>query len=214
MPLQNRVTPFGDVVALPGRGLVLGNRGILHDDHRRLVRQWQLRRWIACRLEFAGRHREVMRPHSYTELFFLDEAAAFAAGHRPCAECRRAAYRRFQELWTAVHGGTARADAMDAVLHEQRLGDGRRKRTHSADLALLPNGTFVVIDGAPYLLWDARLFAWSDSEYTAQRARPARGTVDVLTPKAIVAIFSAGYLPEVHPSVQDVAAAVERVARR
>src|SRR5581483_6125079 len=145
MPLQNRVTPFGDVVALAGRGTLMGNRGILHDDARRVVRPFQVRRWIACRLEWRGRHRAVMQPHRYTELFFLDEAAAFAAGHRPCAECRNADYRRFQTLWKALYG-PAGADAMDARLHAARL-DGRRQRRYPGDAANLPDGAYVAIDG-------------------------------------------------------------------
>jgi hypothetical protein len=96
VPLQNRVTPYGEIVALPDRGLVMGNRGILHDDARHIVRSWQVRRWIACRIAFRGRRRQLMQPHSYTELFFLDEATAFSAGHRLCAECRHADYQRFK----------------------------------------------------------------------------------------------------------------------
>ncbi len=128
MPLQNRVTPFGEIVAESGRGLFMGNRGILHDDDRRIVRRWQGRRWITCLTEFRGIRRVVMRPHSYTELFFLDEATALGAGHRPCAECRRADFRRFRDLWQACHGLPVNADIMDAVIHHERI-DGRRKRS-------------------------------------------------------------------------------------
>ncbi|HEX3456598.1 MAG TPA: hypothetical protein VHR97_01465, partial [Candidatus Baltobacteraceae bacterium] len=129
MPLQNRVTPFGEVAALPGRGMLMGNRGVLHDDDRRIVRTWDVRRWIACVLEFRGRKREVMTPRRYTELFFLDEAAAFSAGHRPCAECRRADYVRFRDLWVARFGRPAGADDVDARIHGDRL-DGKTKRTY------------------------------------------------------------------------------------
>src|SRR5579859_6516008 len=110
MTLQNRVTPFGDIVAVEGRGLLMSNRGILHDDTRRIVRYSQVRRWIACRTEFRDRRRTIMRPHSYTELFFLDEATAFAAGHRPCAECRNADYRRFKAIWEQMTGAPASAE--------------------------------------------------------------------------------------------------------
>src|SRR6185312_4262277 len=151
MPLCNRVTPYGDVVALPGRGTLTGNRGILIDDRRRIVRRWQTKRWIACRLSYKGIRRKVMQPHAWTELFFLDEAAALAAGHRPCAECRRDDYRRFRDLWKRHVSPEASADAMDAVLHRQRV-DGRAKRTHRDDLASLPDGTFVTIDGAAWLV--------------------------------------------------------------
>lgn len=201
MPLQNRVTPFGDVVALPGRGLLMGNRGILHNGERRIVTQFQVKRWIACVLEFRGRRRAVMTPHRYTELFFLDEAAAFSAGHRPCAECRRADYNRFRELWQQRIGGPADADTMDRRLHADRL-DGKKKRTHCAELAGLPDGTYLVREGKPHLVLGDAMLEWSDSGYTRRVARPARGKVDVLTPRAIVEVFSAGYHPAIHPSAQ------------
>ncbi len=200
MPLQNRVTPFGDIVALPGRGLVMGNRGILHDDSRRIVRPFQVRRWIACRTEFRGRTRSIMQPHSYTELFFLDEATAFGAGHRPCAECRRDDYRRFRGLWETCHGTPANADAIDARLHAERL-HARKKRTYRDSLASLPDGTFVAVEGHAWLLWEGGLFEWSDGGYLRRRPRPAIGAVDVLTPPSIVAVFAAGYRPAVHPGV-------------
>ena len=199
MPLQNRVTPFGEIAALPGRGLFVGNRGILHDDARRVVRAWQCKRWITCRLEFKGIRRRVMTPHTWTELFFLDEAAAFAAGHRPCAECRRDAYLRYRTLWESARGGPASADAMDAILHEARL-DGRRKRTYRAAVATLPDGAFVALGGEPWLVWDDALFAWSDGGYTARRARPHDLDADVLTPQPSIAVLRAGYRPQVHPS--------------
>lgn len=199
MPLQNRVTPFGDIVALPGRGLFTGNRGVLVDDERRIVRAWQTRRWIACRLEYKGIRRTLMTPHRWTELFFLDEAAAFSAGHRPCAECRRDAYRRFQSLWIACHGEPANADAMDAELHRNRLS-GRKKRTYRDDVARLPDGAYVSIDARPWLVWGSALFEWTDAGYRSLRERPRSLELDVLTPRSVVAILSAGYRPEVHPS--------------
>jgi hypothetical protein len=197
--LQNRVTPFGEVVALAGRGLMMGNRGILHDDARRIVRPWQVRRWIACVLEFRERRRQVMQPHRYTELFFLDEAAAYSAGHRPCAECRRADYRRFQSLWATAIGGPTDADSMDDRLHADRL-DGRRKQTYRDDIANLPDGTYVALDGVAWLIWAGALHAWSDAGYTERRARPARGAVEILTPRSIVTMLGAGLRPEIHPS--------------
>jgi hypothetical protein len=207
MPLQNRVTPSGELVAVPARGLLMGNRGILHDEHRRIVRPWQVRRWIACVTEFRGRHRQVMRPHSYTELFFLDEATAFAAGHRPCAECRHADYQRFRAAWAAWSGAPASADAMDDVLHADRLeghGAHQRQRTYRVDpeeLAALPDGTFISLDGAAWLLWRGHRLAWSAAGYTARRALPTlAGDVTVLTPRAVVAVLRAGYRPMVHPS--------------
>lgn len=204
MPLQNRVTPFGGVVAAEGRGLLMGNRGILHDDARRIVRHSQVRRWIACRIEFRGRHRTIMRPHSYTELFFLDEATALAAGHRPCAECRHADYLRFRALWAACHGEPDGADGIDAALHAERLAERGTKRTYRDDLAALPGGSYVGLDGAAWLIWRGKLLAWSAGRYTGRRDRPERGDVDVLTPRSIVGVIRAGYQPAVHPSADDV----------
>ena len=200
MPFQNRVTPLGEIVALPGRGSMLGNRGTIHDAQRRIVRQYASRRWIACVLEFRGRWREVMQPGRWTHLFFLDEATAFSAGHRPCAECRRADYNRFKALWEQHVAAPAGADDMDAILHAQRL-ERRKKRTWRADIASLPDGTFVLQDGAACIVWGDRVAAWTDTGYRDVRARPRSGIVDVLTPEAIVAVFRGGYLPMVHPSV-------------
>lgn len=179
----------------------MGNRGILHNESRRVVRQSALRRWIACRLEWRGRKRVVMAPHRYTELFFLDEAAAFSAGHRPCAECRREDYRTFCRLWETRTGAPAAADAIDAVLHAERL-DGRRKRTYRAAFAELPDGTYVARDGVAWLVWGDGLFAWSDSGYAAPIERPRNGVAEVLTPRSIVRTFAQGYRPSLHPSAR------------
>jgi len=177
----------------------MGNRGVLHDDRRRIIRATQVKRWIACRIEFRGRHRAIMKPRSYTELFFLDEATAFAAGHRPCAECRNADYKRFRALWEKCFGA-AGADAIDEVLHFERL-DGREKRISRADISSLPDGTYVAIDGTATIVWGDKLAAWTDRGYGARFARPAQGEVQVLTPPSIVAVFRAGYKPEMHPSL-------------
>lgn len=177
---------------------MMGNRGILHDESRRIVRPFQVRRWIACVLEFRGRRRAVMAPHRYTELFFLDEAAALSAGHRPCAECRRADYNRFREFWTRPIGAPNDADSMDLRLHADRL-DGKRKRTYRADLASLPDGTYVTLDKKPYLAWGDELLEWSDAGYVARIPRPTDGEVDVLTPRSIVGVLAAGYRPMIHP---------------
>jgi len=178
---------------------MMGNRGILHDDHRRIVRFSQGRRWIACRLSFRGIRRTVMRPHSYTELFFLDEATALSAGHRPCAECRREDYRRFRDLWEVCHGAPAGADLMDAKLHAER-GAGRTKTTYRADLADLPDGTFIALEQQPWLVWGDALLAWAGAGYVDRRERPVLRNVEVLTPRSTVAVLSAGYRPQIHPS--------------
>lgn len=208
MPLQNRVTPFGDVVAVAERGLLMGNRGILHDEARRIVRPWQVQRWIACRTSFRGRQRQVMRPGSYTELFFLDEATAFAAGHRPCAECRSADYRLFKAAWATWSGAatdTLRAEGMDAILHEHRLVAGStprhyRQRTYQDEVAALPDGTMVALDGTAWLLWRDSLHQWSPAGYVARRPRPRAGLVQVVTPLPLVGVLRAGYQVGVHPS--------------
>jgi hypothetical protein len=151
MPLQNRVTPFGQIVAIPERGTMMGNRGILHDAHRRVRRQWAGRAWICCLLEFQGRRDPVMAPGHYTRLFFLDEPTALAAGHRPCAYCRRDDYNAFRSAWAAGNpqhgtGQTPRATEMDAILHLERVGPGLSKRLHSTVLDALPDGVFVTPD--------------------------------------------------------------------
>src|SRR5580765_7261259 len=154
MPLQNRVTPFGEIVAFPERGLLLGNRGILHNDRQQIVRSWQVRRWIACQLQFRGRHRAVMQPHTWTELFFLDEATAFAAGHRPCAECRHADYLPFREAWQRAFP-TSHAwsiDTVDRQLHMDRRQGPWRKRTYQARDEDLPSGSVIAIDEAAWLV--------------------------------------------------------------
>lgn len=178
----------------------MGNRGVLHDDCRRIVRATQVKRWIACRLEFRGRRRTIMKPRSYTELFFLDEATAFAAGHRPCAECRNPDYKRFRRLWEQCFGAAAGVDAIDAALHRERW-NGRAKRTSRAEIATLPDGTYVTMGARAALVWGDRLAAWSDRGYAERFTRPAQGEVEVLTPPSIVAVFRAGYRPEVHPSL-------------
>ncbi len=201
MPRQNRVTPFGEVVALNGRGLLMGNRGILHDCEGRIVRYAQGRRWIACRTEFRGRRRTLMRPGSYTELFFLDDAAALAAGHRPCAECRHADYLRFRSAWAAWHAGEAvSAEGIDLLLHLDRLVGPARKRTYVDDIRVLPNGSYIDLDGRAWLVWEEDLLAWSAGCYTERQPRPPRGDATVLTPRAIVETICAGYRPTIHPS--------------
>jgi hypothetical protein len=207
MPLQNRVTPFGEIVAVPERGTLLGNRGILHDDDGRLVRSWQVRRWIACRTVFRGRHRELLQPHSWTELFFLDEATAFAAGHRPCAECRNADYQRFKAAWAVGVGTPNGADEMDTVLHADRLegrGAHQRKRTYWEQMAKLPDGAFIHLDGSAWLLWRGQLLEWSAGGYRKRRLPlPASSPVEVLIPRSLVTVLRSGYQLEAHVSAEE-----------
>lgn len=193
------MTPFGEIVALAGRGTFTGNRGVLHDDARRVVRPWQVRRWITCRLEYKGIRRTVMTPHTWTELFFLDEATAFSAGHRPCGECRRDDYRRFRTLWERHFGAPAGADAMDDVIHAHRIAR-REKITYREAFETLPDGAFVVCDGRAELVLGPWLLEWSDAGYVRRRERPRDGDAEVLTPKPLVAIVKAGYEPAIHAS--------------
>lgn len=209
MPLQNRVTPEGEIIATPHRGLMLGNRGgcFHHPDQTLRPRHWATRQWIACLLSFKGRRRRLMQPNRYTELFFLDEATALAAGHRPCFECRRAEAQRFAGLWAKTHAIAAspRAAEMDEVLHEQRVGPSRSKLTHRAPLAGLPDGAFVRYahrgtPARPYLI-DANVFlAWTPAGYEAAVPRPPLAHIEVLTPPSMIAVLSAGYRPMLHPS--------------
>jgi hypothetical protein len=201
VPRQNRVTPGGDIVSVPQRGTLTGNRGVLHDAHQRIVRPWQLRRWIACATEFRGRHREIMTPGRWTELFFLDEATALAAGHRPCGECRNADHRRFRAAFGAAHGGEVRAEAMDVMLHRDRLEGRRCKRTYEVRLGDLPDGTMVELEGGFYLVSAGELVCWSFGGYLDDRlSLPAGTRIEVLTPRAIVDTIAAGYAPSIHGS--------------
>jgi hypothetical protein len=205
MPLRNRVTPFSELIADPARGLVYGNRGCLHDDDGRIRRRYATRRWIACRLRFKGWHRHpLLQPGRFTELFFLDEATAFAAGHRPCALCRREDYDRFTAIWRELHPGQRGADAIDAQLHEERFDAATRaQRHHEANIDELPDGAFVLDRGAPWLVRGAELLRWSPAGYDGRVARPS-GPATVITPPSLVAVLAAGWhgaVPLLHPSV-------------
>jgi hypothetical protein len=192
MPFQNRVTPLGELIATPERGLVYGNRGRLHDEHGVIRRQRQLKRWISCRLEFRGRHRAggPMAPGRYTGLFFLDEATAFASGHRPCAECRNADYRSFLTL-TRASG----AEELDELLHAER------GRLHTGDLDDLPDGAFVLVDKEPWLVRGDELLRWAPGGYADRRRRP-RGPIKVVTPPTTLRVLASGWtggLPLIAP---------------
>jgi hypothetical protein len=205
MPLPNRVDPFGDLFADASRGTLFGNRGgRFHRDDRTLgLRRWVSRTWICCRLEFKGRHREVWG-RGYTELFFLDEPTALAAGHRPCFECRRADAKAFAAAFARGHGleATPRAPEMDRLLHAERL-DGRGKRRHRLPIDALPDGGFLTLAKEPGRAFTARgdtLLQWTTTGYTARCARPHGIVVEVLTPPCILAALAAGYRPSWHPS--------------
>jgi hypothetical protein len=206
MPLQNRVRPDGEIVADAARGLLMGNRGCLHGQGRELgVTRWRSKLWIGCVLDWRGRRRDPMLPGRWTALFFLDEATALAAGHRPCAYCRRADYVDFAEAWRLSAGLPARLSAveMDAHLHAERTDRNRRKRTHLADLAELPEGVMIRTAGGASLLVNGQLRPWSLTGYGSPLPAPDSGPLEVLTPPSIVAAISAGYRPLVHPTALD-----------
>jgi hypothetical protein len=205
MPLQNRVTPLGEVIADPARGLVYGNRGCLHDQTGRIRRRYNGQRWIACRLQFRGwQRRPLMQPGRFTELFFLDEATAFAAGHRPCALCRREDYTRLGALWRELHPGQVGADAIDAQLHTERVAPGTRAQLrHHAALDDLPEAAFVLEEGIPWLVLGAELLSWTPAGYVERRPRPTGQQVPLITPPSLVHVLRAGWepiVPLLHPS--------------
>jgi hypothetical protein len=208
MPLRNRVTPLGALIADPARGLVYGNRGCLHDEQGRIRRAFGVRRWIACRLRFKDWHRApLMQPGRFTELFFLDEATAFAAGHRPCALCRHADYTWFVDLWRMLHPSDVGADAIDARLHAERLDPvTRAQRRHAGRIDDLPDATFIVVDGAPWLVLGDEILRWTPSGYAERRARSGRGIVEVVTPPSFLHVLRSGWEPVVpllHPSARN-----------
>lgn len=202
MPRQNRITPFGEIIATPARGTFMGNRGILHDEEQHIRRRYSGQAWIICRLEFKGRQRKLMQPGHYTELFFLDEATALAAGHRPCASCRREAFNTFMKAWAAANwdeerDGKLLAKEMDRRIHSERVRRGGKKVTYEADIASLPEGAFIAQGKQALLLWDGRLWPWSPDGYGQPEPRPSGGQVTVLTPRSTVGALEAGYVPAV-----------------
>jgi hypothetical protein len=203
MPLQNRVTPFGEIVAISQRGMFTGNRGIIHDPATKtlLNRRWTTKAWLVCSCEYKGRRRVVMAGRSWTELFFLDEAVALAAGHRPCFHCRRAAAEQFRQLWAAGKGGPRpSAEAIDTVLHRERIERGR-KRVHPIPgaLATLPDGAMVMAAGSAFTLRSGLAHRWANEGYApAERLEHADG---LLTPPSTLMALCAGYRPALHPSI-------------
>jgi len=204
VPLQNRVTPAGEIVSDPGRGLLMGNRGCLHGPDRELgVARWRSKLWICCVLAWKDVQRDPMSPGRWTALFFLDEATALAAGHRPCGYCRRPEFLSFGEAWRRAHGVAQRprAGEMDARLHAERVdARSRRQLTRPALAGQLPDGVMIRYGGVPGLLASGRVLPWSFAGYLAPvTLRPAT-PVELLTPPATVAAIAAGYRPLLHPS--------------
>jgi hypothetical protein len=201
MPLQNRVTPSGDIIATPHRGMFTGNRGIIHDPATKtLTRRWASKAWLACVCEFRGRRRKVMGGRSWTELFFLDEATALAAGHRPCFYCRGADANRFRTAWEEGNGvAKILAREIDAVLHRERL-DGRAKRLHPLPMPMdqLPDGAMLQQGSESFLIAQGRAFVWSPAGHRVAENVPEQAML--LTPPSTLRALSAGYRPVLHPS--------------
>jgi hypothetical protein len=205
-PLRNRVTPWGELVADPARGSLTGNRGCLHDERGTIRRHHRGKLWIFCRLEFKGRWRPVMPPNRYTALFFLDEATAFAAGHRPCGECMHGRYTEFRDTWAAANPQLAKprptAGVINQALHRERINSERGKVTFRARAGDLPEGTFIAPldasqsgDAIPQLLWRGSVWPWSAEGYGKPEALEDGALVEVLTPESTVRAFAAGFRP-------------------
>jgi hypothetical protein len=199
--LQNRVDPNGNIIKTPARGAWMGNRGVIHNPAKEIIRPFKLKAWITCLLQFKGWHREVMAPNRYTELFFMDEATAFASGHRPCAECRRSDYKKFKSLW--IKGNPeykfdekTPISKIDNIIHEERIGNDHLKITYRENLYNLPNGTFIRHKNEAYLIIDAKLHLWSPSGYVTVINPPGEDQLEVLTPKSIVSMLQYGYHPQ------------------
>jgi hypothetical protein len=207
-PLQNRVDPFGQLIRTTARGAWMGNRGLIHNEQQQIIRPYRLKAWITCVLDFKGRHREVMTPNLYTELFFLDEATAFSAGHRPCAECRRADFNRFKAAWVQgnplymYHMKTPIGE-IDEILQQERINLKGGKSTHREKLEDLPEGTFIKYDGKPCMVRHQKcVLNWTPFGYTDILELARSIEVHVLTPKSIVNTFRSGYLPQIHETAR------------
>jgi hypothetical protein len=199
--LQNRVDPSGNIIKTPERGAWLGNRGVLHNDKKEIVRPYKIKAWITCVLEFRGRHREVMQPDRWTELFFLDEATAFSAGHRPCFQCRYKDHQRFKEYWlkgNPKYGYNMKTPIakIDDIIQSERIAANKSKVTYDEYLKALPDGTFVSRNDKPYLLKDNKLYPWTPGGYEKPVDLSGSEKLPVLTPRSFVNMFSMGYLPQ------------------
>ena len=203
--ISRRVTPFSSIVSASARGTLTGNRGCLHDDQQNIRRRFQGTRWIICLLEFKGRRRNLMTPGHYTELFFLDEATALAAGHRPCAECQRERFTQFRDVWATANpelSGTARpaATVLDLALHQERtatIDDGNRS---CMSIESMPDGVFVTDDEYnAYLVLAGQLLRWSPAGYEVPSA-PLQYPARVVTPASVVRTLTAGYPAGIHDS--------------
>ena len=206
MTRQNRVTPYGEIIAVPERGTLMGNRGCLHDAQGRVTKRSARPAWVTCLLSFNGRQRKVMSPGQYTELFFLDEATALAAGHRPCATCQRDRYNEFRMLWERVHPGQSLIAEVDRTLQRSRYATAGNDALWKADRSQWVDGLFVADARFPYavaLLCNARLHPWTPGGYGAPVAIATTAQATVVTPKPVVDVIRAGFRPRVHSSISD-----------
>jgi hypothetical protein len=199
--LPNRVDPWGNIIKTSARGSWMGNRGVLHDEHQNILYPFKLKAWLICLLEFNGRQRQVMAPRRYTELFFLDEATAFSAGHRPCFECRRKDFNQFKACWVKgnpEYGFNEKTSIqkIDEILHQERIDRNGSKISYAGDIKNLPDGSFVIYDDKPALIANALIFPWSPFGYEKGIVLPRAEKVTVLTPRSVVNAFRAGYLPQ------------------
>ena len=203
MSLQNRVDPWGMLKAVSSRGAWLGNRGILHNEDKEIIAPWKHKSWVTCQLQFNNRKREIFSPGKYSELFFLDEATALSAGHRPCAECRRQRYNEFKNLWLKSITGLESISVaeIDKQLHAERAVRGGIKIKHSCAFEKLPEGAFIEIGDEAFLFWNGKLKKWSFDGYVGSVPLPAQNkVVTLLTPPSIVELLKHGLVPQVHES--------------
>lgn len=205
MSLQNRVDPWGRLQRTPARGAWMGNRGMLHDARREIVSLSKRKAWLICTLRYRDRHRQVFAPNQYSELFFLDEATALAAGHRPCATCQRERYREFMALWASANcnGVPVSIAEIDGQLHAERFGVGGRKVTFDLAFSELPDGAFCALGDDAVLIWDRQPWRWSFEGYAPCARLPGpTERVAALTPHSVVSLLRQGLRPQVHPSVE------------
>jgi hypothetical protein len=204
MPLPNRVDPWGNILAVSARGTFLGNRGILHNERNQIVKPYQHQSWVTCKLKFKNRKRKLMSPGAYTELFFLDESTAFAAGHRPCGECRRDRYNEFKDYWVKANTNNQVSDIkislINKTMHRERINK-KKKITFKAHIEDLPDGTAFSNNGSAYLVYNSNVYLWSFEGYRLLSTVNIADEVDVLTPQSIVNTFKLGFKPGVHDSI-------------
>ena len=203
--MQNRVDPFGQIIDTKARGMWMGNRGRIHNEKKEIISPYKLLAWLTCKLSFNGRKREIMALNRYTELFFLDEATAFAAGHRPCFECRREDFNRFKKIWIKGNPQYKFSDKtsiseIDKILHAERINPDGTKKISREHLNNLPDGTLISFEEKPYLLFKKHLYLWTPYGYEKQNVMSINGKVNVLTPLSIVNTFHAGYVPQMLPA--------------